>query len=71
MVFPICTVLQVLPEDFGLSESKIPAADIKLAFPDTKGYSVRNLKYMEKFASAYEDEEFVQMMSAQIPWSQN
>ena len=27
------------------------AADIKLLFPNAKGYSVRNLKYMSKFAS--------------------
>lgn len=51
--------------------SASPSRNIKLAFPDTKGYSVINLKYMEKFVSTYEDEEFVQTMSAQIPWSQN
>lgn len=28
------------------------AADIKISFPDTTGYSVRNLKYMAKFAAA-------------------
>ena len=44
------------------------AADIKLAFPDAKGYSVRNLKYMAKFAATYEDEKFVQQAVAQIPW---
>lgn len=47
------------------------AADIKLSFPDAKGYSVRNLKYMAKFASLYPDREFVQTVSAQIPWSHN
>ena len=44
------------------------AADIKLAFPDAKGYSVRNLKYMAKFAATYPDEQFVQQAVAQIPW---
>lgn len=29
------------------------AADIKLSFPDATGYSVRNLKYMAKFAAAF------------------
>lgn len=29
------------------------AADIKLSFPNAKGYSVRNLKYMSRFASTY------------------
>ena len=47
------------------------AADIKLLFPNAKGYSVRNLKYMSKFASTYPDEQFVQTVSAQIPWSHN
>ncbi len=44
------------------------AHDIKLEFPDSKGYSVRNLKYMSKFAEEYPDREFVQTVSAQIPW---
>ena len=47
------------------------ATDIKIAFPESKGYSVRNLKYMAKFAETYPDREFVQMVSAQIPWSHN
>ena len=47
------------------------SADIHLSFPDTKGYSVRNLKYMAKFAAEYSDEEFVQQVVAQIPWGQN
>ncbi len=47
------------------------AKDIKLDFPNAKGYSVRNLKYMAKFALLYPDREFVQTVSAQIPWSHN
>ena len=47
------------------------ATDIKTSFPDARGYSVRNLKYMSKFAATYTDEEFVQTVSAQIPWSHN
>ena len=47
------------------------AADIKIEFPNVKGYSVRNLKYMAKFAETYPDEEFVQQVVAQIPWGQN
>ncbi len=47
------------------------AKDIKLSFPNATGFSVRNLKYMAKFARAYPDLEFVQMVSAQIPWSHN
>ena len=47
------------------------AADIRREFPGSKGYSVRNLKYMAKFAQTYPDLEFVQRVSAQIPWSHN
>ncbi len=44
------------------------AADLRIAFPEAKGYSVRNLKYMAKFAATYPDIEFVQQAVAQIPW---
>lgn len=45
--------------------------DIKLAFPDATGYSVRNLKYMSKFAELYPDTEIVQAVLAQITWYHN
>jgi len=47
------------------------AADLRLEFPNSKGYSVRNLKYMAKFAAVYPDREFVQQAVAQIPWGHN
>lgn len=47
------------------------AKDIKMEFPTLKGFSVRNLKYMRKFAELYTDFEFVQTLSAQITWSHN
>jgi len=47
------------------------AKDIKLSYPNSTGYSVRNLKYMSKFAEYYPDEEFVQQVVAQIPWGHN
>ncbi len=47
------------------------ARDIKLAFPNSTGYSVRNLKYMAKFAAEYPDREFVQQLVAQLPWGHN
>ena len=46
------------------------AKDIKIAYPDSTGYSIRNLKYMAKLAAEY-DEEFVQQAVAQIPWGHN
>ena len=47
------------------------AADIRITFPESKGYSVRNLKYMAKFSETYSDREFVQQVVAQIPWGHN
>jgi len=42
--------------------------DLRLAFPDRKGYSLRNLKYMAKFHREYPDEQFVHQVGAQLPW---
>jgi len=47
------------------------SADLRRAFPDMKGFSPRNLKYMRAFAEAYPDEQFVQQLAAQIPWFHN
>jgi predicted nuclease of restriction endonuclease-like (RecB) superfamily len=45
------------------------ARDIKLDFPDVKGYSVRNLKYMAKFYRTFPDAEIVQSLTAQLTWT--
>jgi len=42
--------------------------DLKDTFPDMKGFSPRNLKYMRAVALAWNDLEFVQRSVAQIPW---
>lgn len=42
--------------------------DLSLEFPDIKGFSTRNLKYMRKFAEQWADFEFVQGVLAQLPW---
>jgi Uncharacterized conserved protein len=47
------------------------AKDLKSAFPEMKGFSPRNLKYMRLMAESYPDEEFVQQLVAQIPWGHN
>lgn len=47
------------------------AKDLKINFPDMKGLSPRNLKYMRKLADSWEDFEFVQQAVAQIPWGHN
>jgi predicted nuclease of restriction endonuclease-like (RecB) superfamily len=47
------------------------AADLKRAFPEVKGFSPRNLKYMRRFAEVWAEEEFVQQVAAQLPWFHN
>lgn len=44
------------------------AHDLRTAFPEMKGFSPRNLKYMRAFAEAWPDAEFVQAVLAQLPW---
>src|SRR5688572_14174850 len=45
--------------------------DLRREFPEIKGFSPRNLKYMRAFAEAWPDEQIVQQAVAQIPWSHN
>lgn len=44
------------------------AQDLRAAFPDMKGFSPRNLKYMRAFAQAWPEVQFVQEVLAQLPW---
>ena len=44
------------------------AKDLRVAFPELKGFSARNLKYMRAFAEAWREPEFVQQPVAQLPW---
>ena len=45
--------------------------ELKIEYPNSKGYSVRNLKYMKKFYIEYKDNELVQQVVAQVPWGHN
>lgn len=47
------------------------ANDLRHEFPDMKGLSPRNLKYMRALAEAWPDEQFVQQVVAQLPWGHN
>lgn len=44
------------------------ADDLKAAFPDMKGFSPRNVKYMRYFAEHCPDGQFGQQPAAQLPW---
>ena len=42
--------------------------DLKSEFPDMKGFSPQNLKYMRRFAETYELNEISQQAVDQLPW---
>ena len=44
------------------------ANDLRSEFPDMKGFSFRNVKYMRQFAEFYTISQFGQQAVAQIPW---
>jgi len=45
--------------------------EIKLDFPNLKGFSARNLKRMKRFYAEYKDFEKVPPAVAQLPWTHN
>jgi len=55
-------------EGWGAKVIERLAHDLRAAFPDMKGFSPRNLKYMRAFAEAWPDAGFVQAVLAQLPW---
>ena len=56
---------------WGLSFIDTLAKDLKIDFPTLKGMSARNLRYMQKFAMEYDNDEFLQEVLAKISWYHN
>ncbi|MHB8699226.1 MAG: PDDEXK nuclease domain-containing protein [Sulfuricaulis sp.] len=47
------------------------AADLRLEFPEIKGFSRSNLLYMRGFAEAWPEEAIVQQLVGLLPWGHN
>lgn len=47
------------------------AHDLRTNFPEMKGFSSRNLKYMRAFADGWPDPEMVQQLLHKLPWGHN
>ncbi len=47
------------------------AMDLKREFPEMKGFSARNIRYMKALAEAYPDKEILQRSVARLPWRHN
>jgi predicted nuclease of restriction endonuclease-like (RecB) superfamily len=44
------------------------SGDLRQSFPEMKGFSARNLRYMRDFADRYPDPDFWQQAVAKLPW---
>ena len=47
------------------------AHDLHAAFPDQRGFSPRNLRYMRDFAKSWPEREMLQQVAAKLPWGHN
>ena len=47
------------------------AKDLKMEFPNIKGTSARNLRYIQKIAKEYDRDKFLQEVLAKLSWNQN
>ncbi len=47
------------------------AADLRAEFPDARGFSSANLRYMRAFAEAWPDPAVLQRIVGKLPWGQN
>ena len=54
---------------WGSSFIDMLAKDLKREFPTLKGMSARNLRYLQKFATEFDNDEFLQHDVAKLPWS--
>ena len=58
-------------EGWGTKVIERMSYDLKEAFPEMGGFSLRNLKYMRRFAEEWPDKAIVQRTVALLPWRSN
>jgi len=61
---------KVSREGWGSKAMRRIASDLSSSYPDTSGFSFRNLQYMRKFAESYPDPNCATAV-AQLPWGHN
>lgn len=57
--------------EYGKGFIKNVSTELKLEFPNMKGFSERNLNYMKLFYEEYKDDENLQQLVANLPWGHN
>lgn len=58
-------------KSYGNNFTKQVSQELKLSFPDMKGFSERNLRSMRMFYEEYEKDEKWQQVVAKLPWGHN
>lgn len=58
----------IVRQNWGSKLVETLSNDLQNAFPETTGFSVRNLQRMRQFAAYYPDFEIVPQAVAQLPW---
>lgn len=58
-------------EGWGAKTIENLAKDLKSSFPEMKGFSLTNIKYMVQFAKEYPEFAISQQVVGQIPWGHN
>lgn len=62
---------RMIEEGWGVKTVDRLARDLRSIFPDMRGLSLRNLRYMRSFAAAWPENPILQQPVAKIPWSHN
>ena len=73
LYFNIGKMIDIWQKELGWGAKVIDklSLDILNEFPTMSGFSTRNLKLMVQFYKEYSNDEFVQPIVAQIPWTHN
>ena len=58
-------------ENWGKNIVEKLAIDLQSEYPSVKGFSSRNIWYIQKFYDTYSSDEKLQRVVAEIPWGQN
>ena len=56
---------------YGNNFTKQVSIELKLTFPNMKGFSERNIRSMRLFYEEYADDENWQQLVAKLPWGHN
>ena len=56
---------------YGSNFTKQVSIELKLAFPNIKGFSERNIRSMRLFYEEYADDKIWQQLVAKLPWGHN